>query len=126
MTENSTPNTPQNLTASGNGTITVEDSQVTVTWDEVQNNTGTVTGDPDSIGGNTIFRDPKGYKLYRGTTNPFTLNENPLPSPGTLVVDASSLGFGGSEFVVLRQILPVSSPRTVAGTGLSSTGMPMP
>jgi hypothetical protein len=90
----STPDTPLNLTATGNGSLSPEDSQVTITWDEVQTNNGVVTNDPDLIGGKTIFRDPKGYKLYRSETSPFTPDDS-----ANLLEDASVIGFGSTEFI---------------------------
>jgi prepilin-type N-terminal cleavage/methylation domain-containing protein len=93
VTDASTPDTPLNLVATGDGTLTPEDSKITLSWDEVQTNDGTVTNDPDLIGGKTIFRDGKGYKLYRSETNPYT------PSSSTLHKTADDIGYGATEFI---------------------------
>jgi prepilin-type N-terminal cleavage/methylation domain-containing protein len=85
----STPATPANLQATGNGTLNPLDSQITVTWNQVQTNgspTAVVTGDPNTIGGNTILRDPKGYKLYKDIVSSFTPNDatNLVAGPSAL------------------------------------------
>ncbi|MFQ5877322.1 MAG: prepilin-type N-terminal cleavage/methylation domain-containing protein [Acidobacteriota bacterium] len=94
VAEASTPGTPQNLQATGNGTIASEDSQITLTWDGVQANANTVTGDPDTIGGNTIMRDMKGYKLYRDVSSGFTPDDS-----ANLLVDSSAIGVGSVQYV---------------------------
>ena len=73
--EASTPDTPQNLQATGNGTLTPQDSRIVLTWNEVQNNSNNVTNDPDLINSHTILRDGAGYKLYRDTVSTFTPND---------------------------------------------------
>ncbi len=93
VTEASTPGQPQTLTATGNGTLSPLDSKVDLTWDEVQANANTVTGDPDLIGGFTIFRDSAGYKLYRDTSAGFT------PNDGTNMIESTSiLGTGSTAY----------------------------
>ncbi|HZM70539.1 MAG TPA: prepilin-type N-terminal cleavage/methylation domain-containing protein, partial [Candidatus Cryosericum sp.] len=93
VAEASTPGTPQNLKATGDGTVSPLDSRVQLTWNEVQSNSNTVTGDPDLIGGTTIMRDPKGYKLYRSTTSGFT------PDDATnLIAGTSLLGVGVTSY----------------------------
>lgn len=72
VTEASTPGTPQNLVATGNGSIAPLDSQIRLNWDQLKTNAGTVTGDPNLIGGATILRDHAGYKLYRDVVAGFT------------------------------------------------------
>ena len=93
VAEASTPGTPQGLSATGNGTLAALDSQVTLTWSEVRANNSALTGDPDLIGGNTILRDPAGYKLYRDTTAGFT------PDDATnLLAGTSVLGVGVTTY----------------------------
>ncbi len=75
VTEASTPNVPQNLTATGNGTLAELENQIKLTWSEVKSNgspNAVVSGDPNTIGGNTVLRDGNGYKLYRDVTSGFT------------------------------------------------------
>jgi hypothetical protein len=69
------PSQPPTFTATGDGTTAPLDSKVTLTWTQVKTNAGTITGDPDAIGGNTILRDGAGYKLYKDTTASFTPND---------------------------------------------------
>jgi prepilin-type N-terminal cleavage/methylation domain-containing protein len=89
VSEASTPGTPTGLTATGNGTLNPLDSKIDLTWTEVKSNSNTVTGDPDLIGGNTVLRDGKGYKLYKDTVSTFT------PNDGTnLVAGPPALGNG--------------------------------
>jgi prepilin-type N-terminal cleavage/methylation domain-containing protein len=73
--EASTPDTPQNLKATGNGTLAPQDSRIVLTWNEVQNNSNNVTNDPDLINTHTILRDGAGYKLYRDIVSTFTPND---------------------------------------------------
>jgi prepilin-type N-terminal cleavage/methylation domain-containing protein len=94
VTNASTPGTPQNLQATGGGSLSPLDSQIKVTWNEVQSNTGTVTGDPDTIGGNTILRDTKGYKLYRDTVAIYTPNDSL-----NMVANTTVLGVGSTQFL---------------------------
>jgi prepilin-type N-terminal cleavage/methylation domain-containing protein len=70
--ESSTPATPANLQATGNGTLSAQDSRIVLTWNEVQNNSNNVTNDPDLLNSHTILRDGAGYKLYRDTSSTFT------------------------------------------------------
>jgi hypothetical protein len=70
--EASTPGQPQNLQATGNGSLAPLDSRITLTWDEVRTNGNSVPGDPDTALGRTILRDADGYKLYRDTSPGFT------------------------------------------------------
>jgi hypothetical protein len=72
VSEASTPGTPQNLKATGDGTLAPLDSQIRLTWDQLKTNANVVTGDPDEIGGLTILRDLSGYKLYRDVVSTFT------------------------------------------------------
>ncbi|MBI1949990.1 MAG: prepilin-type N-terminal cleavage/methylation domain-containing protein, partial [Acidobacteria bacterium] len=93
VSEATTPGTPQNLKATGNGTLAPLDSKVQVTWDEVKANANTLSGDPNQIGGFTIMRDAKGYKLYRDIVSAFT------PNDGTNMVAATGvLGVGATSF----------------------------
>ncbi len=93
VTEASTPGQPQTLTATGGGVITPLDSKIDVNWDEVQANANTVLGDPDLIGGFTIFRDSAGYKLYRDTSAGFT------PDDVTNMIESTSiLGTGSTSY----------------------------
>lgn len=93
VTEASTPGTPLNLAATGGGSLSPLDSEINITWDEVQANANTVTGDPDLIGGNTILRDGTGYKLYRAETSGFTPND-----ATNLVEGPSIIGNGVTQF----------------------------
>jgi hypothetical protein len=93
VSEASTPGQPQNLTATGGGSLTPLDSKIDLNWDEVQANANTVSGDPDLIGGFTIFRDSAGYKLYRDTSAGFT------PDDATNMIESDSvLGTGSSSY----------------------------
>lgn len=93
VSEASTPGQPQNLAATGNGTLAPLDSVVDLTWDEVKSNANTVSGDPDLIGGTTILRDSAGYKLYRDTSSGFT------PDDATnMIADPSLLGTGSIAY----------------------------
>ena len=93
VSNSSTPAQPTGLTATGDGTTAAADSQVVLNWTEVRTNTGTVTGDPDAIGGNTILRDAAGYKLYKDTTAGFTPND-----ATNLVAGVSTLGSGVTTY----------------------------
>jgi hypothetical protein len=93
VTEASTPGTPLNLAATGGGGLSPLDSQIHITWDEVQANANTVTGDPDDIGSFTILRDGTGYKLYRDETSGFTPND-----ATNLVEGPSIIGNGVTQF----------------------------
>jgi prepilin-type N-terminal cleavage/methylation domain-containing protein len=86
VTEASTPGTPTGLSATGNGVAAALDSQIKLSWTEVKSNANTVTGDPNLISGNTILRDPKGYKLYKDVVSTFTPNDatNLVAGPPTL------------------------------------------
>jgi prepilin-type N-terminal cleavage/methylation domain-containing protein len=92
VTEASTPATPLNLQATGNGTLAPLDSQIKVTWDEVRSNAADVTGDPNLLDGHTILRDPYGYKLYRDVTSIFTPDDavNLVAGPTVLGAGATS------------------------------------
>jgi hypothetical protein len=93
VTNTSTPAQPTGLTATGDGTTAAADSQITLNWTEVRTNTGTVTGDPDAIGGNTILRDAAGYKLYKDTAAGFTPND-----ATNLVAGVAQLGQGVTTY----------------------------
>lgn len=85
VSEASTPATPNNLTATGNGTLAAQDSQVVLNWQEVKNNANDVTGDPNLLNGHTILRDGNGYKLYRDVVSSFTPGPtNQVAAPPTL------------------------------------------
>lgn len=86
--EASTPATPNNLTATGNGSLSPLDSKVTLTWQEVKNNANDVTGDPNLMNGHTVLRDGNGYKLYRDVVSSFT------PGPTNQVAAPPTLGNG--------------------------------
>jgi len=88
VSNTSTPAQPTGFSATGDGTTAAADSQIVLNWTQVKTNTGTVTGDPDAIGGNTILRDAAGYKLYRDTTAGFT------PNSTNLIAGAAQLGSG--------------------------------
>jgi len=88
-----TPGAPQNVKATGNGTLGPLDSQIQVTWDDLKVNAAALTGDPNTIGGVTILRDTKGYKLYRDTVASFTPNDG-----ANLVANASILGLGTASY----------------------------
>ena len=90
------PGAPQNVKATGNGTLPPLDSQVQLTWDEGKVNTAALTGDPNTIGGVTILRDAKGYKLYRDTVSSFTPNDSL-----NLVANASVIGLGAVSYTDL-------------------------
>ncbi|HZN02847.1 MAG TPA: prepilin-type N-terminal cleavage/methylation domain-containing protein, partial [Candidatus Polarisedimenticolia bacterium] len=86
VAEASTPDVPQNLTATGNGTLAPQDSQIVLTWNEVKNNSNNVTNDPDLLNAHTILRDGKGYKLYRDTVSTFTPDDaTNLVAPNTIL-----------------------------------------
>ena len=90
VAESTTPDAATGLTATGNGTLTALDSQITLTWSEVKTNNSALTGDPNSIGGHTILRDAAGYKLYRDVVSSFTPNDatNMVANNTTLPVGA--------------------------------------
>jgi prepilin-type N-terminal cleavage/methylation domain-containing protein len=90
------PGAPQNVKATGNGTLAPLDSQIQVTWDDLKVNAAALTGDPNTIGGVTILRDTKGYKLYRDTVSSFTPNDSL-----NLVANASILGLGAVSYTDL-------------------------
>ncbi|HUD72359.1 MAG TPA: prepilin-type N-terminal cleavage/methylation domain-containing protein [Dongiaceae bacterium] len=87
------PAQPAGLTATGDGTTPVQDSQVILNWQQVKTNNGTVTNDPDLMSGNTILRDGKGYKLYRDVVAGFTPND--LTNK---IADSSTLGTGAITY----------------------------
>jgi prepilin-type N-terminal cleavage/methylation domain-containing protein len=93
VTEVSTPGTPLNLAATGGGSLSPLDSEINITWDELQANANTVNGDPDLIGSYTILRDGAGYKLYRGETAGFTPND-----ATNLVAGPSVIGNGVTQY----------------------------
>jgi len=93
VTNSSTPAQPQGLTATGDGTTAAADSQIVLNWTEVRTNAGTVTGDPDAIGGNTILRDAAGYKLYRDITSGFTPND-----ATNLIAGVAQIGSGVTTY----------------------------
>jgi len=75
LANTSTPAPAANLKATGDGTLSPQDSQITLTWDLVKTNAppqGVVSGDPNTIGGYTILRDGKGFKIYRDTSSSST------------------------------------------------------
>jgi prepilin-type N-terminal cleavage/methylation domain-containing protein len=80
------PSQPATFTATGDGTLAAQDSQVVLNWTQVKTNNGTVTGDPNAISGNTILRDGNGYKLYKDVTAGFTPSDaaNLVAGPSTL------------------------------------------
>jgi prepilin-type N-terminal cleavage/methylation domain-containing protein len=94
-----TPGTPTGLQATGNGTLAPQDSQITISWTQVKANANILTGDPNTIGGNTILRDQAGYQLYRDVTSGFSTQTliadpthpvtSPLTTGVTQFVDAS-------------------------------------
>lgn len=88
-----TPGVPQNLKATGNGTLTPLDSQIQLTWDELKVNAAALTGDPNTIGGVTILRDSKGFKLYRDTVSTFTPNDSL-----NLLANSTVLGLGALSY----------------------------
>lgn len=90
------PGAPQNVKATGNGTLAPLDSQIRVTWDELKVNAGALTGDPNTIGGATILRDTKGFKLYRDTVSSFTPND-----ATNMVANATALGLGALSYTDL-------------------------
>ena len=77
VTNTTTPDTPQNLTASYYGSTTgmptTLDGKIQLSWNELKVNTlaSSLTGDPNSIGGATILRDLAGYKVYRDIDSSF-------------------------------------------------------
>ena len=89
VAEASTPDTPSNLAATGNGSLAPQDSRIVLTWNEVKNNSNNVTNDPDVLNSHTILRDGAGYKLYRDTVSSFTPNDST-----NLVASNSVLGNG--------------------------------
>jgi hypothetical protein len=88
-----TPGAPQNLKATGNGTLAPLDGQIQLTWDETKVNAAALTGDPNTIGGVTILRDTKGYKLYRDTVSSFTPNDG-----ANMVANATTIGLGAVSY----------------------------
>ena len=89
VAEASTPDVPQNLLATGNGSLSPQDSKIVLTWNEVRNNSNNVTNDPDVLNSHTIMRDGAGYKLYRDTVSTFTPNDST-----NLVASNSVIGNG--------------------------------
>ena len=89
VAEASTPDVPQNLNATGNGTLAPQDSRIVLTWNEVKNNSNNVTNDPDVLNTHTILRDGAGYKLYRDSDASFTPNDST-----NLVASNSVIGNG--------------------------------
>jgi prepilin-type N-terminal cleavage/methylation domain-containing protein len=85
-----TPSSPTNVRATGNGTLAELDSQIKIQWDEVRNNTGTLTNEPDTIGGTAILRDMKQYTIMRATASDF--------SDGAVMTIAPALGPGALEY----------------------------
>jgi prepilin-type N-terminal cleavage/methylation domain-containing protein len=132
VTEASTPGTPQALSATGNGVAAALDSQIKLTWNEVQANANTVTGDPNVIGGNTILRDPNGYKLYKDIVSTFTPNDatNLVAGPPTLgngVLSYTDSGVANCQTyyykVVTTDTCNVSSAASTAATGQATTNI---
>jgi prepilin-type N-terminal cleavage/methylation domain-containing protein len=125
----STPASPTNLQATGNGSLSPLDSQISLTWSQVQTNgapTAVVTGDPNTIGGNTILRDGKGYKLYKDITSSFTPND-----ATNLVANASVLNPGVTAFTDINvvncqtyyyKMVTVDTCDPAAGSSSSATG----
>jgi prepilin-type N-terminal cleavage/methylation domain-containing protein len=85
LSEASTPGTPQNVAATGSGSLAPLDGQIRLTWDEVKSNIDTVSGDPDLIGGGTIMRDTMNYRVTRALDALFTL------SPATTLLGPGSV-----------------------------------
>jgi len=102
VTEASTPGMPVNLEATGGGGLSPLDSEIHITWDEVQANANTVTGDPDLIGSYTILRDGAGYKLYRGETSGFTPNDATNLVEGPSVIGNGVMQFTDTSIVNCR------------------------
>jgi hypothetical protein len=132
VTEASTPGTPTGLTATGNGVAAALDSQIKLNWTEVQANANTVTGDPNLIGGHTIMRDPKGYKLYKDVVSTFTPNDatNLVAGPPTLgngVLSYTDAGVANCQTyyykVVTTDTCNVVSAASVAATGQATTNI---
>jgi len=132
VTEASTPGTPTGLTATGNGVTAALDSQIKVNWTEVQANANTVTGDPNLIGGNTILRDPNGYKLYKDVVSTFTPNDatNMVVGPPTLgvgVLNYTDTAVANCQTyyykVVTTDTCSVSSAVSATATGQAQTNI---
>ena len=82
------PAQPQSLAATSG-----QDSKIPLTWALVKTNSNILAGDPNTIGGLTIMRDPAGYRLQHDTSNTF-------PAP-TLVADNTTtppLSSGSTSF----------------------------
>jgi prepilin-type N-terminal cleavage/methylation domain-containing protein len=132
VTEASTPGTPTGLSATGNGVAAPLDSQIKLTWTEVKANANTVSGDPNLIGGNTIMRDSKGYKLYKDVVSTFTPNDatNLVAGPPTIgvgVVNYTDNAVANCQTyyykVATTDTCDVSSAASVAATGQSTTNI---
>ena len=85
-----TPSAPQNVRATGNGSLAPLDSQILIQWDEVKNNTTTLTNEPDTIGGTAILRDTKEYKIMKATASDF--------SGGAIMTITPALGQGSVQY----------------------------
>ncbi|HEU4400969.1 MAG TPA: prepilin-type N-terminal cleavage/methylation domain-containing protein [Candidatus Polarisedimenticolia bacterium] len=128
-TEASTPGAPQNLVASGNGTITEMDRLIHLTWSEVKSNgptQGVVTGDPNLIGAYTVLRDGNGYKLYRSLTNGFTPAVGDLigsPGNGVLQYDDTTMANCVNYYYKLTTVdtCGTESPYSSQALGRSTT-----
>lgn len=72
------------------------DSQIPLTWSLVTANSNALTGDPNTIGGNTIMRDAKGYRLERSEISASS-GFGTIADPATPL--ASPLGPGVTSYV---------------------------
>ena len=99
VTDNTTATVPYTNPAAPTGlTLTSnQDSQIPLAWSQVKNNTNVLTGDPNTISGTTILRDPAGYQLERSIVsassgfatiaNPTTPTLTPLTAGVTSFTD---------------------------------------
>ncbi len=97
VTDNLTTTVPYTNPAAPTGLALTsnQDSQIPLTWAQLKTNTNVLTGDPNTIGGNTILRDPKGYRLEKSQVS--------ASSGFMTVVDAPpavpSLGPGNTSYL---------------------------
>jgi prepilin-type N-terminal cleavage/methylation domain-containing protein len=132
VAEASNPDTPQNLTATGNGTLNPQDSRIVLTWNEVQNNSNNVTNDPDVLNSHTVLRDGAGYKLYRDTVSTFTPNDstnlvatNTVIPNGVLTWTDTAVANCQTYYYKLKasDTCDVLSPASGAATGQAATNI---